>query len=369
MVLLDSIIAGIQPLNVAGSSNVVLTFVNGAASQTNNAIFNCTGLLTGNVVVLFPAGKNKVIIFQNNTTGAFTLSAGVNNGSGSPAGATVSVAAGASAILVSDGTNVTNATGAFFINPTFSGTATFPDAATWTSGGISNLTALGIGMVPVNVLDITQNQNGGSLSAILNNNAGSNAFAGYQVKNGTSVGYFIQYGAGTVGSAFDSIANSTLLRADGAGGLCVGTGVSAPIRFGVGDSYVGGWGTDGSFLVGSSANAGAGVIAATGDIKGFVSDDRLKTKLGPIDSALSKVLSLNVFYWSANKTFQELDKNVSANRRHIGLSAQEVQRILPEVVTDAPIGHGYLTIMYDKMIPASGGGHQRTGIQSSQRDG
>ena len=39
------------------------------------------------------------------------------------------------------------------------------------------------------------------------------------------------------------------------------------------------------------------------------------------------------------------------NKRHTGLIAQELQQVLPEVVTEAPIGHGYLTVWYEKITP------------------
>ena len=35
----------------------------------------------------------------------------------------------------------------------------------------------------------------------------------------------------------------------------------------------------------------------------------------------------------------------------VGVSAQEVQAIMPEVVVPAPIDEKYLTIHYDRMVP------------------
>lgn len=105
--LIDSAIAGHFSLSVAGSSNVVLTAVNGAADQARNATFTFTGVLTGNIDVLWPAApRASVFSVFNNTTGVFTLSCGVTNGSGSPLGAVVVVPQGAIVLLRSDGTDV-----------------------------------------------------------------------------------------------------------------------------------------------------------------------------------------------------------------------------------------------------------------------
>lgn len=99
--------------------------------------------------------------------------------------------------------------------------------------------------------------------------------------------------------------------------------------------------------VGTTAGT-SGSIRATGDITAFYSDDRLKNKLGNIPNALEKVLSLNGFYYNPNEIAQNFGYK---NRREVGVSAQEVERILPEIVTEAPIDPEYKTIWYDRLIP------------------
>ena len=59
-------------------------------------------------------------------------------------------------------------------------------------------------------------------------------------------------------------------------------------------------------------------------------------------------MSLNGFYYEANETAQALGYTV---KREVGISAQEVQKILPEIVVPAPIDDKYLTVYYDKLIP------------------
>ena len=103
-----------------------------------------------------------------------------------------------------------------------------------------------------------------------------------------------------------------------------------------------------SIGVNTSASGTAGEIRATNNITAYYSDDRLKNKLGPILNALSKVKSLNGFYYEANETAQALGYEAI---REVGVSAQEVQAILPEIVVPAPISDKYLTVRYEKLIP------------------
>lgn len=104
--IIDAAIAGNLTLSVAGGVNVVLTDAAGAVSQSHNRRFIFTGALTANIIVLWPGGKSRVFNAVNNTTGAFTLSCGANNGAGGAAGTTVAVPQGSELSLASDGTNV-----------------------------------------------------------------------------------------------------------------------------------------------------------------------------------------------------------------------------------------------------------------------
>lgn len=91
-----------------------------------------------------------------------------------------------------------------------------------------------------------------------------------------------------------------------------------------------------------------GTITATGTITSSYSDERLKTKLGNIESALDKVCSLNGFYFEPNEIAKELGYEL---KKDVGVSAQEVERVLPEVIARAPINENYLTVHYEKIVP------------------
>ena len=103
-----------------------------------------------------------------------------------------------------------------------------------------------------------------------------------------------------------------------------------------------------SIGVGTPASANSGEIRATNNITAYYSDDRLKTRIGVIDNALSKLMTLNGFYYHANETAQALGYSV---QNEVGVSAQEVQSVLPEIVVPAPIDDKYLTVRYEKLIP------------------
>jgi hypothetical protein len=103
-----------------------------------------------------------------------------------------------------------------------------------------------------------------------------------------------------------------------------------------------------SLGVGTAASGTAGEIRATNNITAYYSDDRLKTKLGNIEDALAKVRTLSGFYYEANETAQNLGYEAV---REVGVSAQQVQAVQPEIVVPAPIDDRYLTVRYDRLIP------------------
>ena len=92
-----------------------------------------------------------------------------------------------------------------------------------------------------------------------------------------------------------------------------------------------------------------GALSVVGDITALISDIRLKTNIEPIKNALDKVLTLNGFTYNFNEIAKELGFDTSL--RHAGVSAQEVQSVLPEVVAPAPVSNDYITVKYEKLVP------------------
>ena len=136
----------------------------------------------------------------------------------------------------------------------------------------------------------------------------------------------------TAANSASSYANSSFTKANNA--LTAASNTSTSVQFG-------------SIGIGTAAGT-TGEIRATDNITAYYSDDRLKTRLGTIESALDKLRSLNGFYYEANQTAQDLGYKV---KREVGVSAQEVQKVLPEIVVPAPIDDKYLTVHYDKLLP------------------
>jgi hypothetical protein len=103
---------------------------------------------------------------------------------------------------------------------------------------------------------------------------------------------------------------------------------------------------------GPTTLAGAGEIRATGNITAYAASDiRLKTNISPIPNALEKIDKISgvEYDW----TDEYIDRNNGEDgyfvRRHdVGVIAQEVEAVLPEVV--ATRNDGYKAVRYEKLV-------------------
>ena len=101
----------------------------------------------------------------------------------------------------------------------------------------------------------------------------------------------------------------------------------------------------------------SGSFSATGNLTAYSSDERLKNFKGKIENALDKVEQLNGYYYEWNDVAKDIDKDAFKNGMEVGVSAQEIEKVLPEVVTEAPIvkihelDTDYKTVYYDKVVP------------------
>ena len=104
---------------------------------------------------------------------------------------------------------------------------------------------------------------------------------------------------------------------------------------------------DGSLAVGNISNSATdGRIDASNDIVAYsTSDVRLKDNIKSIDKALDKVNKIQgiEFDW------KELER-IHGNKGHdVGVIAQEIEEVLPEVVTTRD--NGYKAVKYEKIVP------------------
>ena len=107
-----------------------------------------------------------------------------------------------------------------------------------------------------------------------------------------------------------------------------------------------------------------GSIGATGDITASYSDERLKSITEQIKDVLPTLNKINGFRYICNDIGSKY--GYDENKKELGLSAQEIQKYYPELVTLAPFdsaydsetnkiisksGENYLTLKYERLVP------------------
>lgn len=138
-----------------------------------------------------------------------------------------------------------------------------------------------------------------------------------------------------------------------------GATTTVPLAIAAGGSERARFSSAGGFSVGTTADPGAGAIYATGNITAYYSDARLKDVKGTIANALDKVSSLSGVYYTNNEV--AVAHGYTSAETQVGLLAQDVEAVLPEVVKAAPFdldergdsksGEHYKTVQYDRIIP------------------
>ena len=102
-----------------------------------------------------------------------------------------------------------------------------------------------------------------------------------------------------------------------------------------------------SIGVGTAASAVEGEIRAFGDITAYYSsDERLKENITPIENAIDKINERGGYSYDWKEGFE----TIHSHKGHdLGVIAQEVQSVLPEVVNERE--NGYLAVDYIKLVP------------------
>ena len=101
--LIEQAISGYVTQAITDGADTTITIPNGATGVARNMFIECTGTLTAARNLIVPANK-KLYFIYNNTTGGYAVTVKVSGQTG------VSVANGTKVILVSNGTDVVNAT-------------------------------------------------------------------------------------------------------------------------------------------------------------------------------------------------------------------------------------------------------------------
>lgn len=295
--------AGAPVATAAGTTGQVLIGNTGAAPSwsalTSSAVtsinFGTTGLTpsTATQGAVTVAGT---LVAGNGGTGVATLT-GLAYGNGTSAFTAATAAQVVSVIgstAVTNATNATNATNTGITDDTTTATTVYPTWVTNTTGNLPQKTAsTKLSFVPS--------------TGVLT----STSFSGA--------------GTGLTGTA-------SSLTAGTASALTTGNNYQVN-----------------SLGVGTAGSGTAGEIRATNNITAYYSDERLKTKVGDIENALEKVCQIETMMYHANETAVALGYDASI--LEVGVTAQSVQKVMPQTVAPAPIDDQYLTVRYERLVP------------------
>ena len=139
-------------------------------------------------------------------------------------------------------------------------------------------------------------------------------------------------GNGTTGQALLSDGDGTFSWGAAGESYTAGTGMTLTgTEFSIGQA------------VGTADTVQFGEVRSTGDVIAYYSSDkRLKNNIKPIENALAKIESIGGY------TYEWNDKQQTYTGSDIGVIAQEIEAIAPELVIDRETG--FKAVKYEKLV-------------------
>ena len=370
---IEEAIVGRATANFTSDANLTLTLTDTNATQVaRNYILNVTSgvSLTTTRDLIVPT-IDKPYIIENNTTGSQSIVVKTAAGSG------VTVPNGRKCMVYANSTNVVQASDYFptIVSPSatitggaISGASINTSSATITGGSISGITDLaiadggtGASTAPDARTNLGATTVGSNLFTLTNPSAITfvriNADNTVSALSNSDFRTAIGVAIGTDVQAYDAELSAIAALAVTDGNVIVGNGSTWVAESGATARTSLGVGTGdnvqfSSFGVGTAASGTAGEIRATNNVTAYyTSDARLKENVRNIDNPLDMVSKIN------GVRYQWTDAYIAKNggedgyfirKDDIGLIAQEVEAVLPEIVAEN--NEGFKAVKYDRVV-------------------
>ena len=191
---------------------------------------------------------------------------------------------------------------------------------------------------------------GSGLDADLLDGINSTSFARVDSTSTFTVATYFQSNLGTTSGSLSSPPLQAYATGTNSAFMSFHRGGSYAVNFGLDSDNIlriGGWS--------ASANRWqldmSGNMTVAGNVTAY-SDIRLKEEIVPLQSSLSKLLTLNgvSFKW---KNIPDIVGH--PGKKDFGIIAQEVEKVFPEIIQESsqesPDGDNYKTVAYDKLVP------------------
>jgi len=298
--VIDAFSTGYISKSVAGSSNITLTTTNGSSTtESANRNIELTGALTGDIVVFIPATESTYTFF-NNTSGSQTLTIAATGHTANG----VTITQGAKTSIFCDGASNYN-------------------IKKWASTDLGSLSGTLPAVSGANLTTLNASE--------LDSGTVPNARLDAQLQDIA--------GLATTDSAIIVGDGSNFVLESGATmRTSLGLGTASDVQFD-------------SFGVGTAASGTTGEIRATNDVTAFYSSDvALKENIENISSPMDKVQNLNGVLFDWKQDFIDAkggEDGYFVRKRDVGVVAQDVEKVLPEVVGTRP--DGVKAVKYDRL--------------------